>query len=106
MRRGLDGFVAATDSAWARGAIPLVRGVGGSPRSTLRSSQGSIIAFSSHTAGGLTFLAIFVALGLGFVAGFLDAYATSSSASAEVEHRPGAPHPPDEADRLPDCLWG
>jgi Zn-dependent protease with chaperone function len=47
-------------------------------------ATGSIISFSSHTAGGLTFLAIFVALGLGFVAGFLNSYATSTTASAEV----------------------
>lgn len=45
---------------------------------------GGIIAFSSHTAGGLTFVAIFGALGLGFVAGFLNAYATSSAAIPEV----------------------
>lgn len=40
-------------------------------------ATGSIISFSSHTAGGLTFLAIFVAFGLGVAAGFVDAYTAS-----------------------------
>jgi Zn-dependent protease with chaperone function len=38
---------------------------------------GSVISFSAHTAGGLTFLAIGISLAGGFVTGFLAAYAAS-----------------------------